>query len=828
MKPPSIGLSVRASPLLLAMLAISLVWISIGAHLYQEHAENRASAIENTGNLARGFGENVNRTIEGVDQIMKVLRNAYAADPKHFDLAKLVPGNDILDAVTLQISAVDRSGIMTASNLPMSGPVDLSDREHIKVQLDTTGDNLYISKPVLGRVSKRWSLQFTRKLFGPDGELAGVLIVSLDPYDLSRFYKTLDIGQGSITLIGLGDGIVRAHGPAMPNDIGRTAQVSLMGQVRNGPPSGSFESVSDLDHVDRIVSYRRLDTYGMAVLVGFAKSEVFAQFDRDVRTYLAVGLCVTFLVALVGAALVRQRRRLVISQAQLTATLENIDQGILMIDYDGRTPVINRRAIELLDLPRDLLRENLKHKEILEWQAANGEFGPAAESGLDIAAVVRGVLTEPLYERTRPNGTILEVRTQPMEGGGAVRTFTDVTEKRGAELELQRAQERLGRAERMEAIGQLTGGVAHDFNNLLAVVVSNLDMLTEETAEGSEPRHMVTVALGAALHGAALVRQLLAFARRLPLEPRTIDLNQLTTDMVALLSRTLGEAISVTLRKDPRLWPVTADPSQLENAILNLAINARDAMPDGGTLHLETACVTLTEAAVAELPDATPGDHVVLSVIDTGTGMPPDVLARVFDPFFTTKTDGKGTGLGLSMVYGFTRQSGGHVRIESAPGVGTAVRLYLPRAQEVIKAPPTRPGRTASLPQGHESILVVDDNAGVRETATRILQSLGYAVLEAENGADALEILAQTPHLDLLFSDVIMPGGIDGPALARAATAKRPDLAVLLTSGYVNTANEETDLAAYPWDLLAKPYRREELAVRVRAALDQQMARATS
>jgi len=234
----------------------------------------------------------------------------------------------------------------------------------------------------------------------------------------------------------------------------------------------------------------------------------------------------------------------------------------------------------------------------------------------------------------------------------------------------------------------------------------------------------------------------------------------------------------------------------------------------------------LNPAEITELPDASPGDHVVLSVTDTGTGMPPEVLARAFDPFFTTKIDGKGTGLGLSMVYGFTRQSGGHVRIESAPGVGTMVRLYLPRGRETRAAAPARADRSQSLPRGHELILVVDDNTGVRETASRILQSLGYTVLEAESGVEALEILARTPKLDLLFSDVIMPGGIDGPTLARQATANRPELAVLLTSGYVNTSNDENEMASYPWDLLAKPYRREELAMRVRKALDQHMARA--
>jgi CheY-like chemotaxis protein len=302
---------------------------------------------------------------------------------------------------------------------------------------------------------------------------------------------------------------------------------------------------------------------------------------------------------------------------------------------------------------------------------------------------------------------------------------------------------------------------------------------------------------------------------------------------VTLLRRTLGEAITVTLTQDPDLWPVLADPGQLENAILNLAINARDAMPQGGTLHLETGRVTLTAAELADVEiarsnsaqpgEAGFGDYVMIAVIDTGTGMKPEILARVFDPFFTTKTDGKGTGLGLSMVYGFTSQSGGHLRIESSPGKGTAVRMYLPRVMGTAAPQPAAApqNRLASLPHGHETILVVDDNAGIRETASLILQSLGYVVLEAGDGGEALALMDHAPHLDLLFTDVVMPGGINGPALARAATERWPDLAVLLTSGYVNPGIAIGDTADSPWDLLVKPYRREELALRVRAVLDE-------
>ncbi len=818
------------SPVFWTALIIVMIWVSVAYQTYTVHTYSLRAATATADDLAHNVGESVNRTVAGVDQIIEILRNAYAADPAGFNLSKLAPSDQTLDAVTLQIATTDEHGMMTASNLSNAKLVDLADRTHVQMQMQSGADQLYISSPVLGRTSNLWSLQFTRKMFAPDGAMAGVLIMSLDPGHFVRFAQTLEIGQGSVTLIGIDDGIVRAHEPAIANDIGQTASDFALQHIRGEAKTGTFEMQDQFDGVSRIYSYRRLDKYGMAVVAGLATDDVFAHFRFDLRRRLIAGSIVTLLVLLVGTQLSRQRQRLISSQAHLSATLETMDQGIMMVGPDGRAPVINRRAIELLGLPATLLHSDLSHGDILRWQIANGEFGqakpfsfdPTVDVGEDIGVIISGKSPiRPGYERSRPDGTILEVRTQSMQGGGAVRSFTDVTARRHAEQHLQQAQTRLGRAQQMEAIGQLTGGIAHDFNNLLAVVVGNLDMLTEETEEGSDPRLMVTEALRAALRGSSLVNQLLAFARKLPLKPQTVDINQLTADMVSLLSRTLGGAINVTLHKDPKLWLVMADPSQLENAILNLAINARDAMPEGGTLELETSCVTLSAAEIVDLPDASPGDHVVLSVTDTGTGMSLEVQARAFDPFFTTKTDGKGTGLGLSMVYGFTRQSGGHVVIDSKPGIGTTVRLYLPRGRDAWLSDSLSAASNASLPHGHEVVLVVDDNFGVRETAARILRSLNYVVLEADSGSEALEILARTPKIDLLFTDVIMPGGIDGPMLARMATQDRPELAVLLTSGYVDATGDALHLGLSQWDMLAKPYRRQELAIRVRDALDQ-------
>jgi PAS domain S-box-containing protein len=382
------------------------------------------------------------------------------------------------------------------------------------------------------------------------------------------------------------------------------------------------------------------------------------------------------------------------------------------------------------------------------------------------------------------------------------------------------AEERLRRAQRLEAVGQLTGGIAHDFNNLLTVVIGNLDLLQERLSGNPQAIDNAARALKAATRGAALTRQLLAFARRQPLDSKVIDINDRVTATLDLLHRSLGEEIDIRTALDPDLWTATADPTQLESALVNLAINARDAMPNGGRLIIETANKRIDESYVAKNFDATPGDYVMLAVSDTGTGMTPDVQARVFEPFFTTKPTGKGTGLGLSMVYGFVRQSHGHVQVYSEVGHGTSVRIYLPRAGGAADALPEAVPEVLPRSHGAERILTVEDNAEVRRVVVAQLADLGYAAIEAANGETALAILERGEPVDLLFTDVVMPGGFNGYELARAARKLRPELKILHTSGFPKNATQDDSRPSEFNNLLIKPYRKAELAAKIRAALD--------
>jgi CheY-like chemotaxis protein len=369
----------------------------------------------------------------------------------------------------------------------------------------------------------------------------------------------------------------------------------------------------------------------------------------------------------------------------------------------------------------------------------------------------------------------------------------------------------------MEAIGSLTGGLAHDFNNLLGVIIGNLDMVKSGGSLSPHDSELVGDAVDAALRGAELTRRLLAFARRQPLAPADIALNQLVGGIVGLMRRTLGENISIAVELASDTWPVHADPAQLEAAIVNLATNARDAMPNGGRLIVTTGNRHLDADYAALHPDLSPGDYAMIEVTDTGFGIAADTMDRIFEPFFTTKEPGRGTGLGLSMVFGFIKQSGGHINVYSEPGSGTTFRLYLPR-QDARAALP-EPVITSRSDGGNETVLLVEDNDAMRRVAKRQLEALGYRVVETDQGASALDILAREP-VDLLFSDIVMPGGIGGFELARTALSRWPGLKVLLTSGFPEAKMQGNGEAIAGVRLLSKPYRREDLARALRECLD--------
>jgi PAS domain S-box-containing protein len=406
----------------------------------------------------------------------------------------------------------------------------------------------------------------------------------------------------------------------------------------------------------------------------------------------------------------------------------------------------------------------------------------------------------------------LSVTALRQRGGHAFNGFIrDLTAQRAAEDQLRQAQ-------KMEAVGQLTGGIAHDFNNMLTVITGTIDILANGVADRPQLAGIVKLIGEAADRGAELTSQLLAFSRKQPLQPRETDINALILEAAKMMRPTLGAQIEIESFLEDGAWPTLVDPTQLTTAVVNLGLNARDAMPDGGTLTLETSNVVLDEHYAAANRDVQPGDYVMIAVSDTGTGIPEVIIDKVFEPFFSTKEVSKGTGLGLSMVYGFVKQSGGHIKLYSEEGHGTTIKLYLPRvvrsADRLAVSVPAGP-----IERGHETILIVEDDAMVRKYVTTEVQSLGYATLAAANAAEALALIDGGADFDLLFTDMIMPGKMNGRQLAEEAAKRRPQLRVLFTSGYTENAiihNGQLDSGVL---LLAKPYRKTDLARMLRSAL---------
>ena len=387
-------------------------------------------------------------------------------------------------------------------------------------------------------------------------------------------------------------------------------------------------------------------------------------------------------------------------------------------------------------------------------------------------------------------------------------------------IDREAAEAQIRQMQKMETIGQLTGGIAHDFNNMLAVVIGSLEMARRRL---DEPERMLA-SIGSAEEGAKrasqLVTRLLAFSRQQALEPRALDANGLVAGMSDLLRRTLGEAVVVETVLADDLWRCFVDASQLENTVLNLAVNARDAMSKGGRLTIETANGDIDERYARSRGDVEPGQYVMISVTDTGTGMPPEVIERVFDPFFTTKEVGKGTGLGLSQVYGFVKQSGGHVAVYSEVGAGTTIRLYLPRnmGAEIAAADGTIGPETPTA-RAEEIVLVVEDEPGVRHMSVDALRELGYTVVQASDARQALSLLEVQPRIDLLFTDIVMPE-MNGRQLAEAARAVRPDLKVVYTTGHARNAVIHNGMVEAGVALLSKPFTLSALALKVRDVLD--------
>lgn len=613
-----------------------------------------------------------------------------------------------------------------------------------------------------------------------------------------------------------------------------------------GLPSGAWEMPATEAAVIAL-SQPGHDRPTAALVVGL---NPFRPFDDDYASYLKLfaGQIMArwqLVTEVVARTEERDRLRAMFKQAPSFMALLSGPNHVFELANDAYLNLVGARP--LIGLPvREALPEvaGQGYFELLDKVYATGEafVGEAMEVRIqrtpDSAPVERFVhlMYQPVRVAGRVEGIFVDGYdvTHQKDAEHALRqlnaTLESHVQARTAELEqalqrlkheseeLHRAERALQRAQKMEALGALTGGVAHDFNNSLQVISANLQILSFHTKGNPVATSRVEAALRGVDRGAKLASQLLSFGRRQPLEPKVVNVGRFIRGLEEMLRRTLGESIEIETIVSGGLWNTSIDPSQVENAVLNLAINARDAMEGQGKLTIEAGNAYLDADYCRQHDDVRPGQYVMIAVTDTGTGMPPDVIERAFEPFFSTKPEGKGTGLGLSMVYGFVKQSGGHVVIYSELGEGTTVKLYLPRSLQVENAT-TPVASEGQVVGGTETVLVVEDDEDVRETAVAILADLGYRVLRARNADSALTVIESGVSIDVLFTDVMMPGRLRSPELARIAKQRLPGIAVLFTSGYTENSIVHGGRLDEGVDLLSKPYSREALARRIRHLL---------
>lgn len=510
---------------------------------------------------------------------------------------------------------------------------------------------------------------------------------------------------------------------------------------------------------------------------------------------------------------ISERKRAEQQLRLLTRAVEQSANLTILTSADGTVQYVNPKFSEVMGYSAD---EVIGNKPSL-WKSGGMDENIYAELW---NTILTGVEWRGEFQNRRKDGgtitasaTISPVKDEQGNITHFLSIQEDITRIREIETEHRRSQ-------RLQTIGQLTGGFAHDFNNLLTIAIGNLDLLLEDpVSKSSHIQEFGQAVLDSLLRGAGLTRKLLAYARGQILQPMAFDLNELASGTINLLRRTLGEQIEVAAVLASDLWLAHADPEQMETALTNLAINSRDAMPNGGRLTIETANRRLDEEYAAANAEVAPGDYVMLALTDTGEGMSPEIVNRVFEPFFTTKEQGKGTGLGLSMVYGFVKQSHGHIKIYSEPGYGTTIRLYLPRAQEDLVQKDREAGDNTEKTAIGAMILVVDDNPDVRGVVIKQLTGFGYSVMESQDGPSALDIIRNDETIDLLFTDIVMPGGMTGIELAREARKIRPDIKVLLTSGFSEAMVQNGGQPGETINVLSKPYRSQELARKIQEVL---------
>ena len=789
----------------------------------------RADALDAGGRTVSGFAQLANeqtvRTIQTIEQTLQAAKALIPADRQLADsdsirrqLRDLLAGRPFLTGITV----IDRQGRIVYGRAPADTGRDVSDRAFFIHHRDNPRVGFLFSAPIRARATaaQEWIIPVSQALWRPNGEFDGVILGNVDVAYFDRVWTVADDLEGLAISLYRDDGMLLMRSPFNEKAVGASYfDGPLFTRIRAGSVKGQYEVMGVIDGLRRLVVYRKLDAYPDLTLA-FTQSidHILAPWWRTVWIVVCGWLVAAATLAGLAIWLGREWGARRATEDRYRVLFKANPYPMVAVDRQtGRFLAVSNAAVK---------QYGWSHDELLGMHT-NDIYPP--EELPKIQIIPPGYNLDELppiqgFRHRKKDGTVFDVemilRSIEFDGRpGFLATAQDVSERVRGEKARLAAEEQLRQSQKMEAVGQLTGGIAHDFNNILFVILANTDALLEEEGLAPDMTDRLDQIDKAVQRASGLTRQLLAFSRKQPLRPQRTDLNDLVADTGKLLRRALGAEIEIESILADDLCTVDIDRSQLETALVNLCINARDAMPGGGRLLIETCNVVLDREYGASNPDAAPGAYAMVAVSDTGGGMPPETLAKVFEPFFTTKEVGKGTGLGLSMVYGFIKQSRGHIRIYSEVGRGTSIKLYLPRSDGEVEELAVRD--KAPAPRGSERILVVEDEPQVRASVVQQLQSLGYAVTEASDGtAGIVAFEAAREPFDLLLTDVVMPGPLSGKLLADEAARRWPGTPVVFMSGFTETSSVRHGRLDEGAVLLSKPFRKADLAHIVRQALD--------
>ena len=815
------------------LIVIVLAWGLAERSVRHDRQSGFESNIKTGREMAAFLSREVREAIRYGDNYALALRRAYVEGNR-----SVAAVNRLIEVMPYDVEKISHVTLLDAEGKPLLnsiGPlvpgVSAADRDYFRFVRDHEGDPVYVSEPLKGRVSGKTILRVVRRITLTDGSFGGAIFAAIEVQHIENLFKLMGSASSAapaFMLLGT-DRILRASSRPDTAPLMDSFDKAGLWQAVEKSEQGVLLFQESSAGVTRFHGFHHLAGYPLVAVSSFASIDItegLAQYNKRPYRMAFVATLVVLILVFAFRRLVQTKNRLKVDviarhkaesvaeekSALLQAVFDNMAQGLLVYDPDERLAAFNDKYVEITGLPKNFLELGMDRDVVNRFRAERGDFGPG-----DVEQHLREVRESAAdgearrVERISSNGSPHIHMRNMMPDGGRVITVTDITDRLEVEKQLRQAQ-------KMEAVGQLTGGVAHDFNNLLGVTLGNVELAEIATRDGDDVRSFLAGIKRATERGASLTSQLLAFSRQQTLFPKVVDLGDLVRGTSGLLHTALGATVEVDIRSEADIWSCEVDPGLLENATLNLALNARDAMPNGGKLTIQTGNITVDDDYVGAPEELLPGDYVVVVVTDSGTGMGKEETARVFEPFFTTKDVGKGSGLGLSMVYGFVKQSGGHVTIYSEEGVGTSVRMYLPRFDKGVR--PAEPADHEEAPKARgECILILEDDPDLRCLAEDMLITLGYRVITAAAAAAAAEVMRREA-VDLILSDVVLPGGTSGPEFIAQARASRPGLKVIFMSGYPAEAMYGGKSLGGEDVLIQKPFKLHALAQALHKAIN--------